>query len=118
MFDDLVGEIANRFNVWSKKENQAGNGRGKKLKLSLPKVLKKVSRMVEKSQLKDVLNKGDISGVKDIVRAIMIGRTMTEVNAVIEIIVDMHSQGKLEIVRVKDRFVEVANPLNRHYCGI
>ena len=117
MFDDLVGEIANRFNVWSKKENQAGNDRGKKLKLSLPKVLKKVSRMVEKSQLKDVLNKGDISGVKDIVRAIMIGRTMTEVNAVIEIIVDMHSQGKLEIVRVKDRFVEVANPLNRH-CGI
>ena len=70
--------------------------------------------MVEKSQLKAASKKGDISGVKDIVRAIMTGRSMAEVNAVIEIIIDMHDQGKLEIVRIKDRFIEVANPLNRH----
>ena len=70
--------------------------------------------MVEKSQLKAAPKKGDISGVKDIVRAIMTGRSMAEVNAVIEIIIGMHDQGKLEIVRIKDRFIEVANPLNRH----
>jgi len=36
--------------------------------------------MVEKSQLKAASKKGDISGVKDIVRAIMTGRSMAEVN--------------------------------------
>ena len=36
----------------------------------------------------------------------MTGRTMAEVNAVIEILIEMHKNKKLELVRLKDRFME------------
>jgi hypothetical protein len=74
--------------------------------------LKKVSRMVEKGQLKPSSEaesitgvKGSIAEVKDIVRAMVTGHTMEDVNGVIEILMELHKEEALEIVRVKDRFI-------------
>jgi len=95
------------------KEQVGGN-----MAFSICALLKKVSRMVEKSELKgtkpadvsgvkDIVSKlGDVSGVKDIVRAMVVGKTMAEVNAVVRILLDLHESGALEIVRKKDRFLE------------
>jgi hypothetical protein len=67
--------------------------------------LKKTSRMVEKGAMK-AKDPGNMKGVKDIVRAMVVGKSMAEVNAVIEIMLQLHEAGDLEIVRMKDRFLE------------
>jgi hypothetical protein len=90
-FDVIVADI---------KERAGGN-----MEFNICALLKKVSRMAEKSELKGT-KPGDVSGVKDIVRAMVIGKTMAEVNAVVRILLDLHESGALEIVRKKDRFLE------------
>ena len=94
-FDRIMAEVEREFALRTEKD----------LTLSVCSTLKKTTRMAEKSQLK-ASEPGDVSGVKDIVRAMMTGRSMEEVNVVIEIMIKMHQDGKLEIVRVKDRFLE------------
>jgi len=94
-FDLIMVEVVREFALRTKKD----------LTLSVCPTLKKTTRMAEKSQLK-ASKPGDVSGVKDIVRAMMTGRSMEEVNVVIDIVMKMHQEGKLEIVRIKDRFLE------------
>jgi hypothetical protein len=71
--------------------------------------LKNTSRMTEKSQLKGV-PPGNMAGVKDIVRVMLVGNNMTDVNHIIQIITGMHIDGQLEIVNVKDRFMTNISP--------
>ena len=94
-FDEMVAEMGAEFQRRT----------GKKLKLSICDTLKKTSRMVEKGQLK-ATKKGSVSGVKDVVRAMVTGKTMADVNVVIEIVIENHKAKKLELVRIKDRFIE------------
>ncbi len=57
---------------------------------------------------------GDMSGVKDIVRAMVTGHSMEDVNVVIQILITLHKdkdrdkdgRDALKIVRYKDRFME------------
>ena len=80
-FDKVVVSVGKQFEV----------ERNKTLALSICVLLKKISRMVEKGQLKAKagddnaqIDPGeDVSGVKDIVRAMVTADTMEEVNAVI-----------------------------------
>ena len=95
MFDKMVMEMGAEFQKRT----------GKRLKLSIPGVLKKTSRMVEKGQLK-ATKKGSVAGVKDVVRAMVTGKSMADVNVVIEIVIENHKAKKLELVRLKDRFIE------------
>jgi hypothetical protein len=47
-----------------------------------------------------------VSGVKDIVRAMVVLNNMDDLNAVIKCLIEMHNQEEFEIVRKKDRHVE------------
>ena len=94
-FDNLALEIKERFEAQTSKT----------LSINVCPTLKKSSRMVEKAQLK-AEKPGDMSGVKDIVRAMVTGKSMKDVNAVIEILIKLHEEEALEIVRFKDRFVK------------
>ncbi len=47
-----------------------------------------------------------MSGVKDIVRAILVLNNMDDLNAVIKCLIEMHNKMDFEIVRKKDRHVE------------
>ncbi len=94
-FDDLVLEIKKEFEALTSKT----------LSIDVCPTLKKSSRMVEKAQLK-AEKAGDMSGVKDIVRAMITAKTMEDVNVVIQILFRLHGLRALEIVRCKDRFLK------------
>ena len=102
-FDALMASVGRKF------EERFG----RKLVVVLCATLKNTSRMVEKGQLKPSSKAGNIpsskagniAGVKDIVRSMVTGKTMEDVNGVIEIVMELHKEGVLEIVREKDRFV-------------
>jgi hypothetical protein len=95
-FDNLALEIKKDFEALTSKT----------LSINVCPTLKKSSRMVEKAQLKASEKPGDMSGVKDIVRAMITGKSMEDVNVVIQILITLHDRGALEIVRYKDRFVK------------
>jgi hypothetical protein len=101
-FDELMTSVGRKF------EERFG----RKLVIGLCAALKKTSRMVEKGQLKPsskagriVGVKGSIAGVKGIVRSMVTGETMENMTGVIEIAMELHKEGVLEIVREKDRFI-------------
>jgi ankyrin repeat protein len=94
-FDSIMEDINRMF-----KERM-----GRNIEVSICPTLKRTSRMSEKSQLK-ATKPGDVSGVKDIVRAMVVGTTMADINVVIEVIFELHKAKALEIVRKKDRFLE------------
>ncbi len=68
----------------------------------IPRKLKRIARVVEKAQLKS----GDAACVKDIVRAMSIVDSMADVAKVLRILLDLQEQREIEIVRVKERFLE------------
>jgi hypothetical protein len=47
-----------------------------------------------------------VSGVKDIVRAMVVLNNMNDLNAVIKCLIEMHNKMEFEIVRKKDRHLE------------
>jgi hypothetical protein len=94
-FDALMQDLSTRFK----------DTMGIELVLTICKTLKKSSRVTEKSQLR-AGDTGNVSGVKDVVRAMATTRTMGEINSAITALMEMHREGLLEIVRFKDRFLE------------
>ena len=63
-----------------------------------------MSRIIEKSLLKSH-SQGDVSRVKDIVRAMGVLPTMNAVVVAIRVLLQMETAGLVEIVRVKERFL-------------
>ena len=59
--------------------------------------------MVEKAQLK---GGGSAACVKDIVRAMSVVDSMAEIAEALKILLYLQTQGKIRIVRVKERFLE------------
>ena len=59
--------------------------------------------MVEQAQLK---GGGSAACVKDIVRAMSVVDSMAEIAEALEILLHLQNQGKIMIVRVKERFLE------------
>ena len=59
---------------------------------------------VEKSLLKTKVE-GDVSGVKDIVRAMAIVRQMTHVAQLLRLLRQMQEEGLVSVLRFKERFL-------------
>jgi hypothetical protein len=95
LFDAIVAGIGNDFKAET----------GRTMTVSICPTLKKTSRMAEKAQFK-ASEPGNVSGVKDIDRAMVVGATMDDVNVVMTVLFKLHAAGKLEIVRAKDRYLE------------
>ena len=73
------------------------------LKVTIPRKLKRITRVVEKAQLK---GGGSAACVKDIVRAMSVVDSMAEIAEALKILLYLQTQGKIRIVRVKERFLE------------
>ena len=71
----------------------------KNLNLSVCRKLKKVTRILEK-----MIMRGSVRGVKDIVRAMAIVDSMLEVALLIKIMLRLHEEGVIDLLRSKDRF--------------
>ena len=64
-----------------------------------------MTSVVEKARLKGGKNHS-AACVKDIVRAMVVVDTMDAVATVLEILCDLHKEGLIVVVRVKERFLE------------
>ena len=75
----------------------------KELKIQICPKLKRMTRVIEKARLK---GGNSVAGVKDIVRAMITVSTMDEVAVVMEVLCVLHEEGEIEVMRVKERFLE------------
>ena len=74
---------------------------GKELKLSVCAKLKKVTRILEK-----MIMRGSVKGVKDIVRAMATLDDMENIAIVAELMLELHKQKSIKLLRIKERFFE------------
>ena len=74
---------------------------GKELKLSVCAQLKKVTRILEK-----MIMRGSVKGVKDIVRAMATLEDMHAIAIVAEMMLELHNQKLIRLLRIKERFFE------------
>ena len=74
---------------------------GKELELSVCAKLKKVTRILEK-----MIMRGSVEGVKDIVRAMATLDDMDGIAIVGELMLELHKEGVIKLVRIKERFFE------------
>ena len=63
-----------------------------------------MTRVVEKARLKGKNNSA--ACVKDIVRAMVVVKSMDEVAMVLDVLCVLHKEGRVEVVRIKERFLE------------
>ena len=75
--------------------------KGKELKLSVCAKLKKVTRILEK-----MIMRGSVKGVKDIVRAMATLEDMDNIAIVAELMLELHQQKVIKLLRIKERFFE------------
>ena len=74
--------------------------------MSLPETLKRLPRVIEKAQLRkgDV---GNVDGVKDVVRVLLIAQSMKDVAKLVRAFRAAVSLGQICVVQTKDRYVQI-----------
>jgi hypothetical protein len=91
-FEVTMGDMASKF------EQHTGTS----LDLVTCPTLKQTPRIVEKAMLRA----DSTAGVKDIVRAMAVVTSMQDVAAVLAVLLEMHHERAIAVLRIKERFIE------------